>query len=106
MVLYFTIVDGSVKEYSNDAWKIYFGISLSIHAHLLTPMFTCSRDNIPEPCFLFKMSTHGLGSGVELVKIMTKRNLKTYWVMFNHIKRVYDWTTMGHMCIILFVVIC
>jgi len=41
------------------------------------------------------MSTHGLGNGVELVKRMTKGNLKTYWVMFDHIKKVHDWTTMG-----------
>ncbi len=67
-------MDEFVKEYSNDTWKIYFGISFFVHAHLLTPMFTRSQNNIPKPCFLFKMSTHGLGSGVELVRIMTKGN--------------------------------
>jgi hypothetical protein len=43
-----------------------------------------------EPRFLFKMSTHGSRNGVELVKRMTKGNLKTSWVMFDHIKRVHD----------------
>jgi hypothetical protein len=43
-----------------------------------------------EPCFLFKMSTHDLGSGVELVTRMTKGDLKTSWVMFDHIKRMHD----------------
>jgi hypothetical protein len=38
---------------------------------------------------------YGLRNGVELVKIMTKGNLKTSWVMFDHIKRMHDWTTMG-----------
>jgi hypothetical protein len=39
------------------------------------------------------MSTHGFGNGVELVKIMIKGDLKTSWVMFDHFKRVHDWTT-------------
>jgi hypothetical protein len=45
------------------------------------------------------MSTHGLGSGVELARKMIEGDLKTYWVMFDHIKRVHNWTTMGaHVC--------
>jgi hypothetical protein len=43
-----------------------------------------------EACFLFKMSTHGFGSGVELVRRMRKGDLKTSWVMFDHIKRMHD----------------
>jgi hypothetical protein len=35
---YFAMVDGFVTEYSNDVWKIYFGISFSAHAH--AHMFT------------------------------------------------------------------
>ncbi len=26
---------------------------------------------------------------------MTKGDFITYWVMFDHIKRMHDWTTMG-----------
>jgi hypothetical protein len=40
------------------------------------------------------MSTHPK-SGVELVRRIIEGDLKTFWVMFNHIKRVHDWTTMG-----------
>jgi hypothetical protein len=43
-----------------------------------------------EPCFLFKVSTHGYKNGVELVKRMTEGDLKTSWVMFDHIKKVHD----------------
>jgi hypothetical protein len=43
-----------------------------------------------EPCFLFKMFTHGFRNGVELVKRMIEGDLKTSWVMFDHIKRVHD----------------
>jgi hypothetical protein len=31
---------------------------------------------------------------VDLVKKMTKVDLETSWVMFNHIKRMHNWTTM------------
>jgi hypothetical protein len=41
------------------------------------------------------MFAHGLGSGVELVKRMTKGDLRTFWVMFDHIKKVHGWTTIG-----------
>jgi hypothetical protein len=41
------------------------------------------------------MSTQGLINGVALVIKMTKGNLKTSWVMFDHIKKMHDWTTMG-----------
>jgi hypothetical protein len=32
---------------------------------------------------------------MELVIRMTKGDLKTSWVMFDHIKKMHDWTTMG-----------
>jgi hypothetical protein len=38
---------------------------------------------------------YGPRNGVELVKRMTKGDLKTSWVMFDHIKRIHDWTTIG-----------
>ncbi len=41
------------------------------------------------------MSTHGLGSVMELMTKMTKGDFITYWVMFDHIKIMHDWTTMG-----------
>jgi hypothetical protein len=40
------------------------------------------------------MSTHPK-SGVELVRRMIEGDLKTFWVMFNHIQKVHDWTPMG-----------
>jgi hypothetical protein len=33
-------------------------------------------------------------SGVELVRRIIEGDLKPFWVMFNHIKRVHNWTTM------------
>jgi hypothetical protein len=48
------------------------------------------KEHVAKPCFLFKMFTHGLGSGVELVRRMTKGDLKTSLVMFDHIKRMHD----------------
>jgi len=50
---------------------------------------------------LFKMSTHPK-SGVELVRRIIEGDLKTFWVMFNHIKKVHNWTKMVHMCMIYF----
>jgi hypothetical protein len=45
--------------------------------------------------FVFKMSTHGLGSGVELVRRMTEGDLYHAYTMFNHIKRIHKWTMLG-----------
>jgi hypothetical protein len=43
-----------------------------------------------------KWLAHGPRSGVDLVKKMIKKDeLNTSFVMFDHIKRVHDWTTMG-----------
>jgi hypothetical protein len=41
------------------------------------------------------MCTHGFGSGMELMRRMTKGDSITYWVKFDHIKRMHDWTIMG-----------
>jgi hypothetical protein len=41
------------------------------------------------------MFTHGPRSGVDLVKKMIKDDLNMSFVMFDHIKRMHDWTTMG-----------
>jgi hypothetical protein len=46
--------------------------------------------------YLFKMSTCGPASGVSLVRRMQLGgDLENEWVMFDHVKRVKDWTTMG-----------
>jgi len=53
---------------------------------------------------------YGPRNGVELVKRMTGGNLKTSSVMFDHIKRMHDWTTMqahvyDHFCCLLLTII-
>ena len=46
--------------------------------------------------FVFKMSELGPGSRVDLVKRMQPSNdLGNPWIMFDHVKRVAEWTTMG-----------
>jgi hypothetical protein len=45
--------------------------------------------------YVFKMSSIGLGSGVELVHCMTEGDLKHAYVHFDHIKRIHHWTTLG-----------
>lgn len=46
--------------------------------------------------YLFKMSTCGVGSGVDLVKRMQPGgDLENEWVMFDHVKRVKEWSTLG-----------
>jgi hypothetical protein len=53
------------------------------------------------------MFTHGPRSGVDLVKKMIKDDLNTSFVMFDHIKRMHDWTTMGaHVYNLFFFVTC
>jgi hypothetical protein len=47
--------------------------------------------------YVFKMLVDEPGSGVDLVKRMQpRRNLKNTWLMFNHVKRVQEWTTMAY----------
>ena len=49
-----------------------------------------------EKVYLFKMLTEGPGSGVDLVKRMqVGGDLANGWMMFDHVKRVKDWTTMA-----------
>jgi hypothetical protein len=46
--------------------------------------------------YVFKMLEDRPGSGVDLVKRMQPRgNLENAWLMFDHVKRVKEWTTMG-----------
>ena len=52
-----------------------------------------SLDNI---AYLFKVSTVGAGSGVDLVRRMQPGgDLELAWIMFDHVKRVAGWTSLG-----------
>ena len=51
-----------------------------------------------EKCFLFKMSTKGPASGVELVNRMRRKgagDLQSAWVHFDHTHRIDGWATMS-----------
>ena len=51
-----------------------------------------SKDKV----FVFKMSVDLPGSGVELVKRMqVGGDMENSWIMFDHVKRLKDWTTMA-----------
>ena len=59
-----------------------------------------SQGSPTDPCFVFKMSTTtGIGSGVDLVNRMRRRelgDLKSSWVHFDHTHRVRGgWVTLG-----------
>lgn len=46
--------------------------------------------------FVFKMSEVGPGSGVDLVtRMQPGGDLQNAWIMFDHVKRVKDWTSMA-----------
>ena len=46
--------------------------------------------------FIFKISEVGPGSGVDLVRRMQPdEDLEHAWIMFDHVKRVTNWTTMA-----------
>lgn len=49
-------------------------------------------------CYVFKMSTKGPASGLDLVNRMRRSgdgDLRRAWVCFDHVKRVREWTTMA-----------
>lgn len=51
-----------------------------------------------ERCFVFKMSTKGPASGVDLVNRMRRDgsgDLRTSWIQFDHTRRVAEWSTMA-----------
>ena len=49
-----------------------------------------------DKAFVFKMSEVGPASGVDLVTRMQPRgDLQDSWFMFDHVKRVNNWTTMA-----------
>ena len=48
-----------------------------------------------EVIYLFKMSTVGVDSGVDLIhKMQPDGDLELAWIMFNHVKRVVGWTSL------------
>lgn len=57
-----------------------------------------------ERCFIFKMSTTALGSGVNIMQRMDPANtgdLKHSWVCFDHVHRIdVGWHTMENMYMI------
>ena len=68
-----------------------------------------SKDNV----YIFKMLVDRSRSGVDLVKRMQlERDLKNAWLIFDHNKRVQEWTTMAcHMydatyCKVMTIAIC
>lgn len=51
-----------------------------------------------ERCYVFKMSTKGPASGVDLINRMRRTgngDLKHAWVQFDHTRRVIGWSTMA-----------
>ncbi len=49
-----------------------------------------------EKVYIFKMLTEGPRSGVDLVRRMQSGgDLQNAWMMFDHVKRVKEWTTMA-----------
>jgi hypothetical protein len=70
------------------AMKTYTTIEY-IHANIFPGQ---GKDKV----YVFKMLEDGLGSGVDLVKRMQPGgDLEKAWLMFDHVKRVKEWTTMA-----------
>jgi hypothetical protein len=60
-----------------------------IHANVFSSQ---GKDKV----YVFKMLVDGPGSGVDLVKRMQPGgDLENAWLMFDHVKRVQEWTTMA-----------
>ena len=75
---------------------------LQLKKKCMFPYFHNSRfpgqGNEEDKCFIFKMSTKGQGSGVDLVNRMNRSgegDLKHSWVHFDHTHRVEGWATMS-----------
>ena len=57
---------------------------------------SCFPGQGSELAYVFKMSTVGPGSGMDLVRRMQPGgNLALQFVMFDHVKRINEWTTLG-----------
>lgn len=61
--------------------------------------FPLQAQKVDERCFIFKMSTTSLGSGVDIVECMDANgdgDLWYSWVCFDHVHRIESgWITMG-----------
>lgn len=75
---------------------------LQLKKKCMFPFFHGSRfpgqGALHEKCFIFKMSTKGRGSGVDLVNKMRRTGtgyLKHSWVHFDYTHRVAGWATMS-----------
>ena len=81
----FGIIDGITKLRGLSNW-----------AYVQRNMFPGQGDD-SDIVFIFKMSEVGPGSGVDLVaRMQPGRDLELAWIMFDHIKRVTNWTTMAY----------
>jgi hypothetical protein len=87
------------------AMKMYTTIEY-IHANVFPGQ---SKENV----YILKMLEDGPGSGVDLVKRMQPGgDLENAWLMFDHVKRVQEWTTMVYhvydatYCKVMTIVIC
>ena len=80
----FGVMDGITKLRGLSNW-----------AYIQRNMFPGQGDDF-DKVFIFKMSEVGPGSGVDLVRRMQPNgDLEHAWIMFDHIKRVTNWTTMA-----------
>ena len=67
---------------------------LSNWTYIQSNMFLGEGDD-SEKVFIFKMFEIGSGSGVDLIRWMEPGgDLEHAWIMFDHVKRVTNWTTM------------
>ena len=64
----------------------------STYGYIHDCVFPKRRDLV----YLFKMSSCGAGSGIDLVKRMQPgEDLENEWIIFDHVKRMKEWTTLG-----------
>ncbi len=75
---------------------------LQLQRRCVFPFFHGSRfpgqGGLKEKCYLFKMSTKGPASGVDLVNRMRRTgtgDLRNAWVHFDHTHRIDGWATMS-----------
>lgn len=75
---------------------------LQLQKRCMFPFFHGSRfpgqGGVGEKCYLFKMSTKGPASGVDLVNRMRQTgtgDLRNAWVHFDHTHRIEGWATMS-----------
>ena len=81
----FGVMDGITKLRGLSNW-----------AYIQRNMFPDQGDDFKK-VFIFKMSKIGSCSRVDLVKRMQPgRDLEHAWIMFDHVKRITNWTTMAY----------